>query len=51
MADRLAAARVRIALYNAYTQAVDNLLVVGPARGRVSGVSRPIFSSDAVICA
>lgn|SRR5258706_9873110 len=44
MADRLAAARVRIALYNAYTQTVDNLLTVGPARGRISGVSRPNFS-------
>jgi hypothetical protein len=43
MADRLAAARVRIVLYGAYTQTVDNLLAVGPARGWISAVSRPIL--------
>jgi hypothetical protein len=50
MADRLAAARVRIALYSIYTQTVDNLLAIGPARGRISGVSRS-FPPGAVICA
>jgi len=43
MTDRLAAARVRIALYIAYTQTIDNIFAVGPARGRISGVSRPIL--------
>ena len=40
MADRLAAARVRIALKGVYTQTIDNFLAVGPARRRISGVGR-----------
>lgn len=39
MANRLAAARVRIVLYGAYVPTVDNLRALGPPRGRISGVS------------